>query len=314
MNIIVSSLNDIKKTGICTDLDSAKLFLSKKISNTDLENLLLNIRLQNNGTYFLIASPSSALEKNDYLGYRLYSKTNIPNGSYSFKIGNLSIENFEVESNEKLIDQHDPIYIIDRKINPVTTTIVAEDANSQQLTFYINKKYDGVSFIDDGSKSIYADYIPLDLKKQKEEGKISEEINFFSSKLNIIHENVEPPVGRVGEWIILKWDLPYEATKLAGIIHFAISVIDKTGDTRTYTWQTLPSSFVVSQNLAKRGDIVLSPEETSRLTELVAQVNTLQTDVNNLEAFLGNQTDDESDNDTEVIIGGGGALREEDKL
>lgn len=306
MNIIVSSLSDIKKTGVSSDLDSAKLFISKKIENEELNSLLSNIRLENNGIYFLQAVSSVALEKNDYLGYRLYSKVAIPNGSYSFKIGNLVFENFEILGNEELIDQHDPIYVIDRRINPITTTIVAQDANSQQITFYINKKYDGVSFIDD-SKIVYADYIPLDLNERKQSGEISPEVNFFSDKLEVVYESIEPPVGRVGEWIMLKWNLPYAVTKLAGIIHFAISIVDKSGDTRTYTWQTLPSSFTISANLAQRGDTVLTPEDTSKLTELVEQVNVLQTDVDNLETFLGNQSDNEPENDAEVVIGGGGA-------
>ena len=130
MNIIISSLSDIKKTGNCTDLDSAKLFISKDIQGEDLNILLSTIKLIGSGSYYLNAVLNTSLEKNDYFGYRLYSKVPVNNGNYTFEIGSLSIEGFEVQGNEELIDQHDPIYIIDRKINPITTTIVAEDANS----------------------------------------------------------------------------------------------------------------------------------------------------------------------------------------
>jgi len=41
MNIIISSLSEIKKTGTSADLDSAKLFIAKSIENS--ASLLMNI-------------------------------------------------------------------------------------------------------------------------------------------------------------------------------------------------------------------------------------------------------------------------------
>ena len=304
MNIIISSLSEIKKTGVSSDLDSAKLFISKLIPN---DQLLSTIKLEGNGVYFLTAVPSSSLDKNDYFGYFLTTDTFIPNGTYTFVIGDLSIDSFVLENNEQLIDQHNPIYIIDRKINPVTTTIVAEDVNSQQLTFYINKKYDGISFIDE-SKTIYVDYIPLNLKELIENGIVPKETTFLSDKVQVISEDVYAPDKQNREWIMLQWNLPPFATKINGTVNFAISVVDKFGDNSAYVWQTLPSSFVVSKNLAKRPEIVIvSPEDPPILSNLVDQINDLQQDVTSLEVLLGNQSDEDPSNDEEVIIGGGGA-------
>lgn len=307
MNIIISSLSEIKKTGVSQDLDSAKLFISKTLSNSEKDRLLSEIKLEGNGTYFLTAISTPTLDKNDYFGYFLTSDTFIPNGTYTFIIGELKIDSFEVLSNEELIDQHNPIYIIDRKINPITTTIVAQDVNSQQLTFYINKKYDGISFIDN-SKTIYADYIPLNLQDLIAKGVIPSETTFLSDKVNIVSDDVQTPDKQNREWIMLQWNLPPLATQLSGSVKFAISVVDSSGDNTAYVWQTLPSAFTVSANLAKRSEIIISsPEDQPVLSELANQVNALQQDVDNLEVFLGNQSDDISDNDQEIIISGGGA-------
>ena len=301
MNIIISSLSEIKKTGVSTDLDSAKLFISKTLSATERDNL------EGSGTYFLTATVATALLKNEYFGYFLTTDTFVPDGSYTFIAGELQIESFIVENNEQLADQHNPIYIIDRKINPVTSTIVAEDVNSQQLTFYINKKYDGISFIDE-SKTIYIDYIPLNLEELINLGIVPEDTTFLSDKVKVISEDIFPPDKQNREWIMLQWNVPPLATKISGEVRFAISVVDSSGDNTAYVWQTLPSTFTVSENLAKRPDIVIvNPEDQPVLSELAEQVNELQQDVNNLETFLGNQTDDDLANDTEIIVGGGGA-------
>lgn len=302
MNIIISSLSEIKKTGTGADLDSAKLFIAKSIENS--ASLLMNIQLIGNGIYPLIATQKDSLEKNDFYGYQLNSRVFVPNGEYIFKIGNLEIESFIIQGDKTLIDEHEPIYIIGRQINPIAAQIVAEDANSQQFTFYIKNKYDGVSFIDE-SKAIYADYIPVN----KEDLPLN--TNFLSDRLAVVYEDIMPPYGQESEWILLKWSLPYLATKTAGVVNFQISVINAFGDSREYTWQTLPSSFKVSKNLAPRGDTVLTPEETSILADLIDDVNEIKEDVNALEVFVGNQADDDLGNDFEILISGGSAPSEE---
>lgn len=304
MNIIISSLSEIKKIGTSTDLDSAKLFISKSILETDRSKMLLNIFLNGNGgTYPLIASQSSSLEKNDYYGYFLNSRVNIEDGTYTFSIDTLSLDGFVILGNEKLIDEHDPIYIIGRQINPVKTQILAQDFKSQQFTFYIKKKYDGISFLD-SSKRIYVDYIPVDRNDLiLEDGST---IEFLSDEIKEKIE-IQPPHGQEGEWLALKWDLPYPATKMAGSVRFALSVIDSSNDARAYTWQTLPSSFTVSKNIGLRNNIVLTPEEESQLQGLIDEVDSLRQDVDAIDAYLGEQTDTDPGNDEEIVWGGGGA-------
>lgn len=338
MNIVVSSLKDIKLTGTgnsgSKDLDSAKLFLAKSIE--DNSGLLSNIRLTKGEiTYPLIAVESPALEKTEYYGFRLTSRTSIPSGFYTFHIGNrngnekpLECE-IEIENNEYLVDEHEAIYIIGRQINPITTQVVAEDLNSQQFTFYIKKKYDGVSFITE-DKLIYADFIPVN------KADLPEGVNFLSESLKVISDDVLPPDGQENEWIMLQWDLSYAATKTAGTVRFQISVINANGE-RDYTWQTLPSQFIVSANLAKRGDIVTPsrPEpnpggedaDLNELMEIIEQtqqqvenlqqdvvdvktdvnkvktdVVDVQTDVGNLETLMGYQSNDDETDDKEILF------------
>lgn len=303
MNIVISSLTDMKVTGLNTgskDLDSAKLFVSKTIKDN------IDLTLEGaNGTYPLIKTLSKPLEKTEYLGYQLYSRVNVPDGIYSIMATGINAEAaLELEGNNTLTDEHDAILVIGRNINPITTPILAQDINSQQFTFYIKKKYDGVSFIDD--KQVFFDYIPVDPKD------LPDGSAFISDPAIIITEDVIPPNGQEGEWIILKWNLPYLATKTVGTVRFAISVVDKFGDERSYTWQTFPSSFKVSQNIGLRTGLTLTPADKSILGELVNNMQTLQTDVDAIEMYLGEQTDEDPANDKEILLIGGGAPIEEE--
>lgn len=304
MNIVISSLNDMKLTGLQTgshDLDSAKLFIAKSIAED------IDITLTKSGeTYPLIKTISSSLEKNDYLGYKLSSRVRVPDGVYTVNASNVTATAvLELVENQKLTDEDDAILIIGRNINPVTTQILAQDINSQQLTFYIKKKYDGISFLtaeeDPERKQVFFDYIPVD------EADLPEGSAFLSERAEVISENVIPPNGQEGEWIVLKWNLSYLVTKKAGTVKFAVSVIDYLGDERSYTWQTKPSTFVISENIGLRKGITLTPAEESIFTELVKDVRTLKSDVNAIEDFLGEQTDDDSTNDQEILFVGGGA-------
>jgi hypothetical protein len=98
MNIVISSLTDMKVTGLAgsKDLDSAKLFVAKTITDN------VDITLEGNGgSYPLIKTLSSLLEKAEYLGYRLYSRVNIPDGTYSIVATNIdATASLELEGNE----------------------------------------------------------------------------------------------------------------------------------------------------------------------------------------------------------------------
>lgn len=305
MNIIISSLdaNGIHFTGPieAVDIDSLKLFISKKIKNTD--SILIEL-VGNQLTYVIEKVRKTSLEKNDYYGFQLLSRVPVLNDSYQVVIkyndDSIPCGTITVENKQQLEDEHDPVLVVGRKIGEITSPIVAQDANSQQIEFFIKRKYDGISFLDE-SKIIYIDYVPVDKKTSK-----GEPVEFLSDKIKEIFE-VQPPAGYEGEWLLLKWTLPYEATRLAGEVKYAISVIDMSNDTRIYTWQTFPSSFVVHENIGFRQEIVLTPEDESKLTELVREINTLKENVLDIENILGYQTDSDSDNDVEIIFSGGTA-------
>lgn len=275
-----------------------KLFIDKNISDQDL---VLTLK-KDDASYPLTKIISIGLEKDQFNGYRLSSQVSIPDGEYDIFINGIDVKSkVSITDTSSLIDEHEPIYIIGRQINPVTTTILAQDANSQQFTFYIKKKYDGISFLDE-DKRVYIDYIPVDkndLNIEMEDGEVKT-VEFLSDPISeIIYNNVIPPDGQEGEWVVLKWNLPYPVTKTAGRVTFALSVVDPTNN-RYYTWQTLPSSFEISANIGYRDGINLSPKEESIFADLSERVASI-------EDSLGNQTDEDAENDVEVIFEGGNA-------
>ena len=303
MNIIIESLSSVRQTGSSHDFDSLKIFISKSI--TEAESMTFTLQnIDNNNLYPIEKIKVKSLEKNNYFGYSVSSEFWIPAGRYRLlSAPSVPQATFDIIVDDStLIDEHEPILVIGRRINTVNTPIIAQDAGSQQLSFYIKKKYDGISF-DDPSKKIMFDYIPVDKTLLEKDGKT---LAFLSSRATKISGNVIPPAGQSGEWLLLKWDLPYSATKDAGIVQFAISVIDSAWDTRNYTWQTFPSSFTVSPNLGFReGAPEITEEEVSVVRELADRVNATESSIIAIEDKLGNQTDGDSSNDTDIVFDGG---------
>lgn len=316
MNIIISSLNTdgLKITGSDTDIDLAKLFIAKDLNITPLRIELSTVKtedgLTSTITYPLSIIESLSLNKDLFNGYELSAKTSIPLDSYNIKFYIQGQDNpivfatlLNIENG--LVDEHEPVYIIGRQINPVKTQIVAQDVNSQQICFYIKKRYDGISFLDD-SKQVYVDYIPVDKSLLvDEDGNV---IAFLSDAILEIEDDPDP-IDQEGDWLLLRWNVPPAATKLAGSVTFGISVLNNFNNQELidYCWQTFPSTFTVSKNIGLRSIPVASAEELSQFTTLINEVADIRSDVNALEAFVGNQTDEDLNNDVEVIIGGGGA-------
>ena len=167
----------------------------------------------------------------------------------------------------------------------------------------MRKKYDGISLIDKASsRRLYVDFIPVDkelLKVTDESGKIIS-IPFLSDKIDL-ETNVIPtlaPVGHSGEWVLIKWNLPYAATKDAGTIPFSLSIIDTEAD-HPYIWQTFSSSFTVSPGLGIRQGI--------NVPALIIPEGILEERVAAIEETLGYQTDMALENDREILFSGGGA-------
>lgn len=171
-----------------------------------------------------------------------------------------------------LEDEHNYLQIIHRDIQIIDNQImlVAEDSMSQQIRFKMKKHYDGISFIDK-TKKIYIDYIPpnweadvkpnlirqaIDADQQEYADAISK-INFIHSSLTyeeFLESDSDPDKS---DYIYLIWNVPYLATIQAGILTFAISVINDvisidSPQRITYLWQTLPAQLTVQPNIGKR--------------------------------------------------------------
>ncbi len=305
MNIIISSLdeNGIKITNLTSkDIDNVKLFVLKELNITPLRLELVS----GENTYPVALTQSSALEKAQYYGYTLSAKTSIPLEDYTLHFYYSGLARSEstttyiqtIGLTNGLEDEHDAVFINGRQINRITTPIVAQDLNSQQIRFYIKKMYDGISFLDE-FKKIYVDYIPAD-------GSLPEEENapgFWSDEITEILDDPDP-IDHEGDWLLLKWNVPQKVMEKAGTVRFALSVVNID---LSYVWQTFPSSFTVSENLGFRTVPVFSEEEVSKLTVIMEQVEELRSDVNAIEETIGYQSDDDVSNDQEVIISGGTA-------
>lgn len=293
MNIIISSLNNISVIATdVKDFDSAKLFIAKSIPNQDKALFSLT---KGEFTYPLKATKVNSLEKNEFYGYRLSAVTSLQNGEYTFSAAidkDTLTTSLEIENNNDLIDEHDPVLIVGRRINPVTAEILSQDLGSQQITFYMRAKYDGVSFLGEGSgKKVYVDFIPVDKKLLTIDDKT---FDFISMELTNITP-IQAPNGSDEQWMALKWNLPYVITKDAGTVPFQITVAAMNdSQLLTYIWQTYQSSLTVSKNIGFRAGINVQPE-----TEVV---NTIIKRLDDLEEVVGYQSDDIADNDRVVIL------------
>lgn len=299
MNIIINSLDRITCTGIMPDdFQSLKVFIAKTIEE-DIANETFTLKNVDTGSiFFFTLLKDASLEKDRYLGYRIDKRSDaIAEGAYLVSHPKLSIAVMISVTGEgkKLIDEHHPILIIGRQINSITTPIVAQDARSQRFSFYMQTYHDGISI---QNKAVYADYIPVDKSLLGVRA-------YLSTKL-IVNQLLDPPLGQTGQWSELIWELPYAATKDAGVVKFAISVVDQSNINSIYTWQTFPSSFVVSPNLGRREEKQIVPEEEESSIEILAnRVNEVEQTVQGLNSQLGNQLDNNDQNDDEIFFDGG---------
>jgi hypothetical protein len=300
VNIILSLVNDTYTARFVRpeedDIDALKLFVSKQITND------VAITIEKNAHRFnLTKIRETGFDKNEFTAYRLISEFPV-SGDYSLYVDNTDVGTITLSDGSHLIDEHSPVLVNGRRIGPVTTEIIAQDVYSQQITFLMKKKYDGISFIDEASyKRLYVDFIPVDkelLKITDETGKIIT-IPFLSDRIEFANITTTlAPAGQSGEWVLIKWDLPYAATKDAGTIPFSLSVIDTDSD-HPYIWQTFSSSFTVSPSLGIRQGI--------NVPALIIPEGILEERVAAIEETLGYQTDMALENDRDILFSGGGA-------
>lgn len=303
MNIIISSLNAAPKTSETTaaSLHNTKVYIAETLVEVLANETLMLSSADQTYPCSLVADSSLDKDSLQLKGYTLRSLEGcIPAGTYTCTIA--SVPSIEITFTEGLVDEHAPIYIRDRSIAPITTSIVAGDRYSQQFVFYIQRCYDGVSFLDD-SKLVCVDYIPLDesLLIDKDGNKIS----YLTTVAKVEDVNPEPDEnGR--DWIKLIWNVPSAAMAQAGVIKFAISVlgiVTRNNTETLYIWQTSPASFTVLPSLGPRPGVPVSAtEELGVLDVLQQQINDLELDVRALESM---DYDGDPDNG-EYVLGGGG--------
>jgi hypothetical protein len=95
---------------------------------------------------------------------------------------------------------------------------------------------------------------------------------------------------------VFKWDVPPNAMDTVGSVTFAIAITNTNAE--DYVWQTVPSSFKISENIGLRTGY---PSGTA--TESLAYTK-LAKSVEDLETFVGNKHNDNPDDDlwSDVVI------------
>ena len=335
MNIIVSQDKAIRLTQYSSqssyDLDKLQIYVAKPLFNSD--GFILHLVEGRNVYYFYCSLRGEVI---NYYIYKIYflRDVSLSGGSYQIKLelddktlvvpelinfndmqyvgqapAVMTMAMRSVAAVSEITDAHKPIEIIDRSIKlPATDQIslMAEDNVSQCITFRMPKFYDKVDFT---KKKIYLDFI--DLKPAAE----------FSTPLRnmLLYQPgdealVEETIDDI-EYINVKWIVPYAATKVAGGLKIALSVVGDVNDgVDYYIWQTEPATLTIKPNLYKRTDaaIDISPM-LNPIADLEAQVTVLDHEVDTLETDVQTIKDsdiynlDENPGDQTIILGGGGA-------
>jgi hypothetical protein len=83
------------------------------------------------------------------------------------------------------------------------------------------------------------------------------------------------------QWILLKWIVPFAATKNAGDVVIALAVLDNA----TYIWQTIPTKLTVLPNIGLRPAVPVTPEGEPASENLVEYIGTLEDRIKELEEF-----------------------------
>lgn len=205
-------------------------------------------------------------------------------------------------ANYGLIDDHEPIDIIERQIfySNQQNVIVAEDNISQLLTYRTERYQEGIDLM---SKTLFFDYLdPLTNV-------------LYNSKIKSIVEEKNDE-GELTGMVLIQVPVIYEYTQIAGLLNYAISAIDfetttseEAGDSssvsRQYIWQTLPSALTIKPNLAKRNAEPNVQNVATGYEELITTVETLGDDVEAILASDIYNADSGESEDGEVVFDGG---------
>lgn len=318
MNIIISSPTSYKLTEVPNEItnkppssmENTKIYIINDLVATQGENLEEIITESINATFTNTTSSltyeclfiyTPELDKTTLMlrGYSIKAKEScIPAGTYNctFTLGSSTINLENIKFTSGLVDEHAPVYVRNRRIGEITTPIIAGDKRSQQIVFYIQKCYDGISFLDN-SKQVWVKYIPL-LQTGSEQ--------IHSCKAEIYDIYPDPDLDGI-DWVKVVWNVPDEVMNADGEIRFAIVITNKLGGGETtyeYIWQTFPSTLTIYEGLGAFPELPIEEEDMDSVaTILTNKIIELESDVARLESM---DLDNNSENE-EFILGGGGA-------
>lgn len=143
----------------------------------------------------------------------------------------------------------DTHFIIDgatRTVKNETETksmLVQFDHNSERFTFKVPRYVDGHDLAK--CNAVRAHYINIDKSKRTQ-----------NSGANEINDLCVCPDDQ--EFVMCSWLIPYDATQLAGSLHFVIQFACKNGDETLYSWNTAKHTGVTVADGISFGDIVVS--------------------------------------------------------
>ena len=175
---------------------------------------------------------------------------------------------------EGIFDEHNYLLVNGRTIKVVEDQVqlLAEDENSQEIRFKIRKRYDNVSFLTE-DKVVSVDFIPSNWAAIKEEIRnegiegFDPEAEFVSDVITKIYEDPQN-----SDYMILCWTVPLIATREAGNLQIALSVMNDVAD---YVWQTSPATLTVQPNIGKRDKYVITSIE-SPIAKIESRIEALE--------------------------------------
>ena len=286
MNIIIRSeteyqLTEYNKNSIY-DINNIKFYSKSAIP----KEFILSYENTSNpllAQYYILPIEATEIKENDYILYTISANGFVIGKPYTVNIKFddevlLQLNEIIQIDNDILQDEHEALKVTGRNITipSGSVALLAEDCRSQKITLLIKESYDGISFLDK-SKTIYMDYIPPDLTP-------TEDVPFYSDS------NIERYVDNSlfinnEQWIKLIWTVPYAATKQAGTLKFALSVIGALPNGDCYVWQTLPVSLTVQQNIGKRPALPIVPDgnpESFAIEKRIADLEEFTANIDNV--------------------------------
>lgn len=250
------------------------------------------------------------LDLKNYAGYRVSATNAFPAKQYTCSVVVNEVKyavgarTFGFANNTQT-DEHNALVVNDRTITVVNQNVmlIAEDHLSQEITFLIKEKYDGISFLDD-TKVVYVDFVPIGYVPREGEPA------FFSD--SDITRSYAPSQGDEN-WIYLRWRVPKSATYNPGNLPIALSVLGSDG----YVWQTAPAYLQILPNIGRRGteEPTAPTDPDAILTILDERVAAIEENYIALTSSADSSGENDyaltassDDGDDEILLGGGDAV------